>query len=132
MYYNLLFWYFTSIQFHLFGLHSFKVSADSIWKFWKQTMTNKQTNKLISYYLQQPLVMLSLLPGLAKSFNAAPTERTLKKKVCNMPRHDTIFNLNFPSTIKFTSGFATTHVVVSVRQPITNWSPLPLPTSQIC
>ena len=30
-----------------------------------------------------------------------------------------------------TSGFATTHVVVSVRHPITYQSPYPLPTSQI-
>ena len=30
-----------------------------------------------------------------------------------------------------TSGFATTHVVVTVRHPITYWSPHHLPTSQI-
>ena len=30
-----------------------------------------------------------------------------------------------------TSGFATTHVVVSVRHPITYQSPHPVPTSQI-
>ena len=35
------------------------------------------------------------------------------------------------ATIKNTSGFATTHVVVSVRHPITYQSPHPLPTSQI-
>ena len=37
----------------------------------------------------------------------------------------------FCPILDFTSGFATTHVVVSVRQPITYQSPHPLPTFQI-
>ena len=41
------------------------------------------------------------------------------------------FSLNFHSTLFCTSGFATTNVVVSVRHPITYWSPHPLPTFQI-
>ena len=90
---------------------------------------NKILFKIKNYRLQVTFtVRSSFHHGWVKTAEEASLTELCRFVYCHnyswpITLNDSLLNL------KYISGFATTHVVVSVRHPLTYWSPHPLPTS---